>query len=70
MSIKYYKFFDLLQRKGLTKGEFSKMANLSSATMAKLSNHKVVSGEVIVRICKVLNCQPADIMEYIHDEEN
>lgn len=68
MAIKYYKLLDLLQRQEISKGEFAKMADLSGATMAKLSNHRPVNMEIIDRICKTLNRQPGDIMEYVEDE--
>ncbi|MBP2642497.1 MAG: hypothetical protein H6Q67_384 [Firmicutes bacterium] len=63
--IRYYKLFDLLNRKGLSKGQFAELTGLSSATVAKLSNNKPVNTTIINRICAALNCQPGDIMEYI-----
>lgn len=69
MSIKYYKLFDLLNRKDLKKGDLMKMAGISSPTMAKLSKHEIVQTDIISRICKALNCQPGDIMEYVPEEE-
>jgi DNA-binding Xre family transcriptional regulator len=44
------------------------MADISSPTMAKLSKHEIVSLEIINKICKALNCQPGDILEYIPDK--
>ena len=64
--IKYYKLFDLLNRKGLKKTDLLKI--LSSATVAKLSKGENVNTDVINKICKFLNVQPADIMEYIEEE--
>ena len=64
MAIKYYRLLDMLQRKGISKGDFSKMTGFSSSTVAKLSAHKPVNMEVIDRICKLFNCQPGDLMEY------
>lgn len=69
MSIKYYKLFDLLNRKGLKKGDLMKMADISSPTMAKLAKNEIVQTDIISRICKALNCQPGDIMEYVPEEE-
>lgn len=69
MAIKYYKLLDMLQRKEIAKGEFSKMTGFSSATVAKLSTHKPVNMEIIDRICKVFGCQPGDILEYVQDDE-
>lgn len=65
--IKYYKLFDLLNRKGLKKTDLLKI--LSSATVAKLSKGENVNTDVINKICKFLNVQPGDIMEYIEEEE-
>lgn len=64
--IKYYKLFDLLNRKGLKKTDLLKI--LSSRTVAKLSKGENVNTDVINKICKFLNVQPGDIMEYIEEE--
>ena len=42
---------------------------ISSPTLAKLSKGETIKTDVIDRICKKLNCQPADIMEYVPDEK-
>lgn len=63
--IKYYKLFDLLNRKGMRKTDLE----LSSKTIAKLSKGANLNTDVLDKICKQLNCQPADIMEYVPDEE-
>ncbi len=68
--IKYYRLFDLLLRRGLKKTDLSTLAGLSSPTLAKLSKGAVITSETIDRICRALNCQPGDIMEYIPDEED
>lgn len=68
MGIRYYKLFDLLQRRGLKKTDLLTLAGISSPTLAKLSKGETVTTEVIEKICNALKCQPADIMENI--EEN
>jgi len=65
MGIYYYKLFDLLNRKGLKKGDLMSLANISSPTMAKLSKNQIIQTDIINRICQALECQPEDIMEYI-----
>ena len=65
MTIKYYKLFDLLNRRGLKKTDLLTIANISSPTLAKLSKGETVTTEVIERICTALQVQPGDIMEYI-----
>ena len=39
------------------------------ATVQKFRNAELVSLENIATLCKLLNCQPGDIMEYVPDEE-
>jgi len=68
MSIKYFKLLDMLNKRDMSKGELQKMAGFSSATMAKISSHRPVNLSVIDSICKALNCQPGDIMEYVEDQ--
>lgn len=67
--IKYYKLLDVLNRREMTKEELRIKLNLSSATIAKISKNEFISLRVINDICKFLNCQPGDIMEYIPDKE-
>ena len=63
--IKYYKLFDLLNRKGMKKTDLE----LSSKTIAKLSKGANLNTDVLDIICKQLNCQPGVIMEYIPDRK-
>lgn len=67
MPIKYFKLFDILQRRGLKKTDLLKLSGISSPTLAKLSKGETVTTEVIDRICASLDVQPGDIMEYLED---
>lgn len=69
MTIKYYKLFDLLARRGKKKTDLIEMAQISSPTLAKLSKGEIVTTEVIGKICTALNVQPGDIMENIDKEK-
>ncbi|MDK2961399.1 MAG: putative transcriptional regulator [Eubacteriaceae bacterium] len=69
MPIKYYKLFDMLNRKGVKKTELLEMARISSPTLAKLSKGDTVNTDTIAKLCKALNCQPEDIMEYEEEVE-
>jgi len=64
LSIKYYKLFDVLTRRGLKKTDLLELAHISSPTLAKLSKGETVTTEVIDKICVALDIQPGDIMEY------
>lgn len=63
--LRYYKLFDLLNRRGMKKTELLKI--MSSGTLAKLSKGDVIKSDIIDKICEFLKCQPDDIMEYIDD---
>lgn len=70
MAIKYYKLLDMLNKRSISKGELQKMADFSSATMAKISSHKLINVSIINDICRALRCQPGDIMEYVDDPDD
>lgn len=69
VGIRYYKLFDLLQRRGLKKTDLLTLAGISSPTLAKLTKGENVTTDIIRKICDALQCQPGDIMENIPDEE-
>lgn len=69
MSIRYYKLFDMLYRRGLKKIDLISLAGISSPTLAKLSKGETVTTKIIEKICNALNCQPGDLMEYFPDKE-
>ncbi|HEY0829207.1 MAG TPA: helix-turn-helix transcriptional regulator [Bacilli bacterium] len=63
--ISYKPLQKLLIDREIKKQDMMRLAEISSATMAKLNTNEYVSLEVIDKICKALNCQPSDILEYI-----
>ena len=60
-----------LKEKGITsytlRKTTDKSISLSESTIQKLRQGEGVSWDNIERICKLLKCQPSDIMEYIDD---
>lgn len=64
--IRYFRLFDLLNRKGMKKTDLLKV--ISSPTLAKLSKGRTIQTDIIDSICKYLKCQPGDIMEYINED--
>lgn len=67
--ISYTKLFRILRERSIKKEELRKKINVSSGTFAKLGNEEPVNLKMIDSICKVLNVQPGDILEYIPDTE-
>lgn len=54
---------------GLT--ELSKEVDITMANLSILKNNKAkaVRFSTLASICKVLNCQPGDILEFVEDED-
>ncbi|MCC8024727.1 MAG: helix-turn-helix domain-containing protein [Clostridium sp.] len=65
--IKYYKLFDLMNRRNIKKTDLLNI--ISSPTLAKLSKGETIKTDIIDKICQFLHCQPGDIMECIEREE-
>lgn len=67
MAYTYDGLWKLLIDKKMNKTELKKRISMSSATLARLTKNQEVSMAVLARICKELNCNFADIVEYIDD---
>ena len=52
----------------MTKNALRVQAERSSSTMAKMSKNETVSMDVMLRICKVLQCNIGDIMDATEEE--
>ena len=63
MSLSYNKLWKLLIDKDITKIQLHELTGISTSTINKLVNGENVNTDVLERICKVLNCQIADIVE-------
>ena len=63
MYVTYSNLFKLLIDKGLNKTEFAREVGISSNTLAKLSKNELVSLEVLVRICRQLDCSLGDVVQ-------
>lgn len=67
MALSYNKLWKLLIDKGMTKIEMRLKADISTTMLAKLGKNETVSMEVLLRICKVLDCNVGDIMDVVND---
>lgn len=58
------------RKKGVT--ELAKEVDITMANLSILKNNKAkaIRFSTLNEICKVLGCQPGDILEYIEDEES
>ena len=67
MSVRYDKLWSLMKTNKMKKSELAKAADLSRYTMTKLNQDRLVSMEVLLRLCKVFHCDIGDIVEVIED---
>ena len=63
--ISYNKLWKLLIDKNLNKKDLIKLSGVSSSSIAKMTKGQNVTTDVLSKICKALNCDFKDIMEYI-----
>lgn len=70
MSVSYKKLWKLLIDKEMNKTDLRLATGLSTTTLARLSKDELVTMDVLVRVCKTLECNVGDIMDVVLDEEN
>ncbi len=63
--VSYNNLWKLLIDKNMTKKQLADAAELSSSTMSKLKKGQNLTTDVLCKICKALDCDFKDIMEYI-----
>ena len=68
MAVNYNKLWKLLIDKGMTKTQMRLQADISTTTLAKLGKNETVSMDVLLKICKLLECNVGDIMDVINEE--
>jgi putative transcriptional regulator len=67
VAISYNKLWKLLIDNHMKKKDLKEMAEVSAGTMAKIGKSETVSLDVLIKICKVLQCDIGDIIEIIDD---
>lgn len=68
MSINYNKLWKLLIDKNLKKTDLIKKAGVSTNVLSHLSHNESVSLSSVEKICKTLNCNIEDIVEFTEIE--
>lgn len=68
MAVSYKKLWKLLIDHDMKKKDLAEKASISSYTIAKMTKGENVTTDILVRICKTLNCNIEDIMEIVDIE--
>ena len=69
MTVCYNKLWKLLIDKGMKKKDLRLATGMTTTALAKLRKNEHVSTALLVKICKVLDCDLCDIVELVRDEE-
>lgn len=69
MSVTYKKLRVMLVEKNMKKKDLQERAGLTHHEMLKLRNDMDITTETIGKICKAMNCEPLDIMEFFDEDE-
>ena len=69
MVVSYKKLWKLLIDNDMMKKDLQKAAGISWATVTKMSKGETVSTEVLMKICKVLQCNIGDIVDFVETSE-
>lgn len=68
MVISYNPLWKLLIDRSMNKEDLRSALKFSHSTIAKMGKNQNVSMEVLIKICKYLNCKIEDIVEYVPDK--
>ena len=70
MQISYNKLWKRMIDKNINRTQLKELAGISTNAVAKLGKNDSVSMETLEKICKVLECNIGEIMEFIYDKED
>ncbi len=62
----------MMAKRKISLSELSERVGITLANLSILKNNKAkaIRFSTLEEICKVLDCQPSDILEYVKEEEN
>lgn len=62
----------MMAKRKISSSQLAEQIDLTPANMSILKNNKAkaMRFSTLARICKALDCQPSDILEYIPEEED
>ena len=70
MAIKYDKLFKLLELRGHSLTYWLRQNGFHSATVTKLRKNERINTDTINALCRLLDVQPGDILEYTEDDQD
>lgn len=70
MQISYNKLWKKMIDKNMNRTQLKEQAKISTNAVAKLGKNEPISMETLEKICKVLECNIGEIMEFIYDGDS
>ena len=67
MAVKFDRYFKLVQERGITYSQILEEANISGNILTRMRRNEYVSLESIEKICRALDCDINDILEFVAD---
>ena len=67
--VSYNKLWKLLIDKKMNKKDLMQVSGISTASVSKLTKGQNIQTDVLCKICKALECDFGDIIEYVRDED-
>ena len=67
--LSYENLWNVMKERGVSQYALIKMYHVSPAQITRLKRNESVSTHTIEMFCKILQCDVADIMRYVPDEE-
>jgi putative transcriptional regulator len=65
--IDYKKIWALMKERGLSTYRIRKERIISEGTLQSIREGRAITTDSIAALCKALDCQPGDILEYVGD---
>ncbi len=70
MPISYKKLWKLLIDRDMKKKDLQMAAQISPSSIAKLSRGEMVSLDILIKICRALNCNIGDVMDVVLESKD
>ena len=69
MDISYKRLRNLPNDRDMKKKDLERAAGISNYVVSKMTGNENITVETVEKNCKVLNCTPNDMMEFVSDSE-
>ena len=67
--ILYEKLWCMMREREVSQYALIKKYGISPGQITRIKRNESISTHTVEMFCKILDCQPGDLMEYIPDEE-